>query len=81
MTTAARKRQHRTEMALEDAAMTVTDNWRATIPITMREIDTVEIYLGRVVDELLRAHGVHHVVRSSGDPSAVVHHDSTATKL
>lgn len=79
MTTATRKRQRRSKMALEDAAITVTDNWGQIVPITTREVETVEIYLGRVLDELLRAHGVHHVLRSSVDPCAVVHPDSTAT--
>lgn len=81
MTTTARKRQRRSRSSPDDDEMAVMDNWGETIPITMREIEAVEIYLGRVLDELLRAHGVHHVVRSSGDPSAVVHQDSTATWL
>lgn len=78
MTTATRKQQRRAKMALEDAATTVTDNWGQTVPITTQEVETVEIYLGRVLDELLRTHGVHHVSRSSVDPGAVVHPNSTA---
>lgn len=37
----------------------VCDTWPDQVPISSREVETIEIYLGRILDELLRTHGVH----------------------
>lgn len=37
----------------------VCDTWPDQVPISSLEVETIEIYLGRILDELLRAHGVH----------------------
>lgn len=37
----------------------VCDTWPEQVPISPREVETIEIYLGRILDELLRARGVH----------------------
>lgn len=31
-----------------------SDNWPATVPVTHREIDVIETYLGTMLDALLR---------------------------
>lgn len=44
----------------------VTDNWPTTVPVTHREIDVIETYLGAMLDALLRQsdpHGPRHPER------------------
>lgn len=38
---------------------TVCDTWPDKVPISSREVETIEIYLGRTLDEFLRTHGLH----------------------
>ncbi|KTQ88027.1 hypothetical protein NS226_17420 [Aureimonas ureilytica] len=33
---------------------TVTDTWPAAVPVTAREVEVVETYLGALLDEILR---------------------------
>lgn len=39
----------------------VCDTWPDQVPISSREVETIEIYLGRILDELLRTHGAHQI--------------------
>lgn len=43
----------------ENDTHVVCDTWPDQVPISSREVETIEIYLGRILDEFFRTHGLH----------------------